>query len=212
MTDSILGNVGIYLPHLLGAMYSPTDIPTGWYTDKEGNLQVQSSVPATATGNFNAPLVQLKSNCWTGAGNGVEAWALQNQLLTGANPSSYLTLSYSKVGCTGLPQFYVNDGVGSGILLSATGPGTTPRVRHDSNDNIVIDTGGRTASLNLNVDNNKPVNVGGQFRLGSSTFSSLGSANNGTLLYCTDCVTAPNCRGSGTGAIAKRINGSWVCN
>lgn len=39
-----------------------------------------------------------------------------------------------------------------------------------------------------------------------------GSALNGTLLYCSDCTLASPCASGGTGALAKRINGAWVCN
>lgn len=58
-----------------------------------------------------------------------------------------------------------------------------------------------------------------------ATFSTLGgSATNGSYQYCSDCtVTTPAtctanlltscvCAGSGTGAFAKRLNGTWYCN
>ncbi len=58
----------------------------------------------------------------------------------------------------------------------------------------------------------------------SSLFSQLGDQNNGSFTYCSDCkVLAPSscsaantaacvCAGGGTGAFAKRLNGSWLCN
>jgi hypothetical protein len=46
----------------------------------------------------------------------------------------------------------------------------------------------------------------------TSTFSALGTPANGNIIYCSDCVIANPCTGSGTGAIAKRLNGVWVCN
>jgi hypothetical protein len=64
----------------------------------------------------------------------------------------------------------------------------------------------------------------GALQLGSVTSTALGSATNGTLIYCSDCtVAAPasctnvttaaacRCTGGGTGAIAKGINGAWLC-
>lgn len=48
--------------------------------------------------------------------------------------------------------------------------------------------------------------------IGGTTFAGLGVPGNGTLTYCTDCVVAATCAGSGSGALAKRINGAWVCN
>jgi len=56
-------------------------------------------------------------------------------------------------------------------------------------------------------------------------FANLGTPANGTQTYCTNCtVTAPasctnvttvaacTCASGGSGAIAKRINGAWLCN
>jgi hypothetical protein len=42
--------------------------------------------------------------------------------------------------------------------------------------------------------------------------ASLGAATNGSIIYCADCTIANPCVGGGTGAIAKRLNGVWVCN
>ena len=42
--------------------------------------------------------------------------------------------------------------------------------------------------------------------------ASLGAATNGSMIYCSDCTIANPCAGGGTGAIAKRLNGAWVCN
>ncbi len=44
------------------------------------------------------------------------------------------------------------------------------------------------------------------------TFAALGTPSNGQWVYCSDCVIAATCVGSGTGAIAKRLNGVWVCD
>jgi hypothetical protein len=43
-------------------------------------------------------------------------------------------------------------------------------------------------------------------------FANLGTPANGIVLYCADCNIANPCTGSGTGAIAKRLNGVWICN
>jgi hypothetical protein len=53
----------------------------------------------------------------------------------------------------------------------------------------------------------------GYLRAGAGlAFASLPAANNGTLIYCMDCAATNPCGGGGTGAIAKRLNGRWVCN
>jgi len=43
-------------------------------------------------------------------------------------------------------------------------------------------------------------------------YSALGANTNGTFAYCSDCTVASPCDSLGTGAIAKRLNGVWVCN
>lgn len=48
--------------------------------------------------------------------------------------------------------------------------------------------------------------------LSATAFSALGSFGDGTLLYCSDCTFANPCAGSGTGAMAKRLNGAWRCD
>jgi hypothetical protein len=48
---------------------------------------------------------------------------------------------------------------------------------------------------------------------GSVLFAALsGTATNGQVVYCSDCTLANPCAGSGTGAIAKRLNAVWICN
>ena len=44
------------------------------------------------------------------------------------------------------------------------------------------------------------------------TNASLATPTNGTVVYCSDCTIANPCAGGGTGALAKRLAGAWVCN
>jgi hypothetical protein len=46
----------------------------------------------------------------------------------------------------------------------------------------------------------------------NAVFADLGAALNGSVIYCSNCTIASPCAGGGTGAIAKRLNGVWVCN
>lgn len=52
----------------------------------------------------------------------------------------------------------------------------------------------------------------GGVRLEGVLQANLGSPSNGTVVYCSDCTIANPCASGGTGAIAKRLNGVWVCN
>lgn len=54
--------------------------------------------------------------------------------------------------------------------------------------------------------------AGGALRFTGLTFATLGAPANGTVVYCSDCTIAAPCAGGGTGALAKRLNGAWVCN
>ena len=45
-----------------------------------------------------------------------------------------------------------------------------------------------------------------------AVFADLGAATNGSIIYCSNCTIANPCAGASTGAIAKRLNGIWVCN
>lgn len=51
-----------------------------------------------------------------------------------------------------------------------------------------------------------------RIRPGTDTFTNLGAEADGTIVYCSDCTIANPCAGSGTGALAKRINSTWICN
>jgi hypothetical protein len=160
MSDSINGNFSLYLPYILGSTYSSTTAAAQWYLDKFANLQVQAWLPATASDNFSSPLVALKSNCWNGNTTGVDQWQFQNVLDQGVNPPSTFQFSFTPFGCMSTPQVQVADGIGNGILLSTIAFGMSPRIRHDAEDNVVIDTGGANATLYLNADNNRPVKLG----------------------------------------------------
>lgn len=68
----------------------------------------------------------------------------------------------------------------------------------------ILNAGG---AVTLTIDK-----TSGQLLTRGSTFANLGTPANGYLVYCTDCTIANPCAGGGTGAIAKRLNGVWVCN
>jgi hypothetical protein len=56
------------------------------------------------------------------------------------------------------------------------------------------------------------VEVGTTVVLAGVAFASLGTPANGAIRYCSDCTIASPCASGGTGALAKRLNGAWVCN
>ncbi|KKK91028.1 hypothetical protein LCGC14_2717100, partial [marine sediment metagenome] len=52
----------------------------------------------------------------------------------------------------------------------------------------------------------------GAYKLQSVTFANLPVPADGSVIHCSDCTIANPCAGAGTGALAKRLNGVWVCN
>ena len=214
MTDSIGGSFALFLPFIFGSPYSSTTAPARWYTDQFGNLQVETTLPATVSNNFSAPLIALNSSCWNGSATAIDRWQFQNVVGSGANPASSLEFAFTPYGCTAIPQVQVADGVGSGILLSTTAPGVSPRIRHDADDNVVIDTGGASASLNLNTDNNKPVKLGTGGTTGAnipvmaSLSTTLGTSTNVSMPGIT---SSSHCLLTATNAVAgANVGGTFI--
>lgn len=52
----------------------------------------------------------------------------------------------------------------------------------------------------------------GSLFISGVTNANLGTPSNNTIIICSDCTIANPCAGGGTGALAKRLNGVWVCN
>jgi len=85
----------------------------------------------------------------------------------------------------------------------------------NANDSYVTSVGDNFAggSIVLNGTNDlKLLLEADVFTIGSRTQAILGTPANGPIVYCSDCTVANPCAGGGTGALAKRINGAWVCN
>lgn len=74
-------------------------------------------------------------------------------------------------------------------------------IRLDASDRILLSYAGIA-----------PVRIGGPAELAPVAFGSLGAPIDFTLRGCSDCTIANPCAAGGTGALAKRLNGVWVCN
>jgi hypothetical protein len=214
MTDSINGSFALYLPFILASPNSSPAGPARWYMDLSGNLQVGPTFPATADRNFNSPLIGLKSNCWNGSTASVNVWSFQNVLDLGANPASTFQFAFAPYGCSAVPQVQVADGVGNGLLLSTSSLGATPRFRHDAEDNLVIDTGGASASLHLNTDNNRPVKLGAGGTVGANIpilASLMTSSGTSTNVSMPGATNSSHCSLTATNAAAgANIAGTFV--
>lgn len=93
-------------------------------------------------------------------------------------------------------------------IANPTGSGTVV-----NNTGLLILAQTKGTTTNLAIDSQGGVNkFTGQLELVGVTQASLGADVNGTIRYCSDCTIANPCAGAGTGALAKRLNGVWVCN
>lgn len=103
-------------------------------------------------------------------------------------------------GAQGNNTRYLIDGYNPGFTIkNFNTPGTTFTMQGLTNGQGNITSAAGVLVNGLNIAS-------------SVAFASLGTPSNGTILYCTDCTIANPCASGGTGAIAKRLNGVWVCN
>ena len=70
---------------------------------------------------------------------------------------------------------------------------------------VINDT---TQTGNISATN---LTLGNSAQVGSSTFTNLGSAANGAILYCSNCTQTAACAAGGSGAMAMYVNGAWSC-
>lgn len=154
-------------------------------------------------------------------------------LITTSSPSSSTNFFYAANGASSGPSYsysaattsgMYNAGGGStgfatgGVFEGSIGFGGTGFWQMPSNGAIGWSSGAVAAAPDTQLTR------GGVGEITTSTvaFASLGTPANGTFTYCNDCApttaaTCPAtkascvCAGSGTGALAVRLNGVWDC-
>lgn len=116
----------------------------------------------------------------------------------------------------GYPLALMMDSSGRGIDLvtqNYSSSGSTGTSMLIGSGGIIYTVSGTGAVL--------PFNFGIQVSAAGGNFiAALGTPGNGTMIYCKDCknvvddgaTAGATCVGSGSGAIARRENGSWRCN
>lgn len=158
------------------------------------------------------------------AGYGIQIWDYsQNQ-----NSGAPLVVS-NKAGGSNKLAVFNNDGNGpayvwfkagntaeneSGILWLNRSWGAVFQMRKNGADQwqLINAAQGKVVLQADNVADTRAVAPQG-IQLGSFTQATLPAAPNGTLVYCSDCtVNSAPCSGGSTGAVAKRVNGSWRCD
>lgn len=96
---------------------------TGSFTtlSASGSSNVSQATPATSSANQNSPNLQISGNYWNGSASAADGWFIQNQLGTGANPTSTLSINHagsSNTSTVSIPNLTV-PGVASFATISA---------------------------------------------------------------------------------------------
>ena len=127
-----------------------------------------------------------------------------------------ISVTNSSVVSTGNHYFYNNFNLLGDTQLYSLGDkfcyeNVDPAANCTTGDFVV---GGTSKVLFRSNENDTKINT---LRIGSVAQTALiaaplSTAPNGTLLYCTTCQQTSTCSSGGSGALAKRINGAWVCN
>lgn len=116
--------------------------------------------------------------------------------------------------------YYLSDFGRIGLNSTSTSPTDDYIMGHDSNGTKLSGFGrtngteGSGNGLRIYSFDEVFINaVGGTKPSADRTLGALGASKNGTIIYCSDCLHGSNpCSGGSTGAMAKRLNGAWVCN
>ncbi len=82
-------------------------------------------------------------------------------------------------------------------------------IRESAGIMTLVNTTSNIANLTLG---NAPVGAIGMYTFTYSTLGTAGAGTNGSIAYCSDCTIASPCNSGGTGALAKGLNSTWVCN
>lgn len=188
-------------------------------------VRAYSAAAIGATATLQGNLLFTPDNTWTIGASGVASrpatiWATTINAGTGGMSSTgaILGLSDLRAGATG--GFYWNtrniitspsngvvqmtDNAGTGVVRLNLGPGTASFAAVESVGATLrarlADGSGNASMAVLNV------------QFSPTLFGALPAANNGTSLYCSDCLANSNpCSGASTGAMAKRLNAAWDC-
>lgn len=136
---------------------------------------------------------------------GVGQFVLPNNLYYGSLDETGGVQSLIKQNTSG--QTVVFGYRSQGAMLGANGSTSLYDGTATQNLGLTVSSAASTAPVNTTVT------TVGQLNIRATAFASLpGSPTNGTMLFCNDCTIANPCAGGGTGALAKRLNGVWVCN
>ena len=135
----------------------------------------------------------------------------------GANRTVTITPPTLPVGATGYRVYRndsgdINSTLGALLVCAQLTKPALPGVATVDTQPVTCGVSAPSVSIAGTTGINSTGFFGPSLTIFSTAFASLGTPINGTFYYCNDCTVANPCAGGGTGALAKRLNGVWVCN
>jgi len=127
---------------------------------------------------------------------------------SGSSGNGTAGVCYSSSGQENLVRLVCDTGAAGWVALSdapAAGSGNTYDLSLIGTATLGVLSARSTARVNAQTSSSFTVFGGGDFL-------SLGNPPNGAVSYCSNCRVANPCVAGGAGALAKRINGTWICN
>ena len=122
------------------------------------------------------------------------------------------------LGLSSIPSYVHSETIAAGGVCPNVGRQLGDLCYRTDTNQLFLYTASQVWTQVLLIPNNgvvtlsTPTITGGTIGLASSAFAALGAPVNGSLLYCSDCTITALCAGAGTGALAKRVNTTWICN
>lgn len=153
---------------------------------------------AAARGRFTFANVSFKNSGTAGA---------STNLINNASTGNQVTVTGGRLDCNGTCANGITNVSGSTMVFNGT--------KNNTGGTTFAGSGTAAISCMFDLGGGQLGGCGQIASLGgytSSTFANLPASANGTFYGCSDCTTGSNpCTGSGTGALAVRQNGAWVC-
>ncbi|NBI44987.1 glycosyl hydrolase family 28-related protein [Burkholderia sp. ISTR5] len=104
---------------------------TGAFTtlSASGASNISQATPATSGSNQSSPNLQIFGNYWNGSASAADGWFIQNQLGTGTNPTSTLSINHagsSNTSSVSIPNLTVPGAASFSALSVSGGINNTP--------------------------------------------------------------------------------------
>lgn len=184
--------------------------PVAGGTSTMGLALANTNAATAGTVSQWSPALELDGFGWNTGSTASQSsnWRLISDPTSGASVGGFMLIQSSINGGAWTTQGAIDsfgNYTATGSLKTTGGAVQATSINPGSSSNLNACT---AAACNALVVGRSTVGL----QITATAFASLPAAANGTMIYCNDCTIANPCAGAGSGAIAKRLNGVWVCN